>query len=368
MARALERQGVQITFVGPLRTPNNALLRARRYVNGRRGRLFLAERDAGVLRSYAHEVATRLAGEGVDAIFSPGTIPIAYLETDLPVIFWTDATFASMVGYYPDFSNVCDASLRAGHAMERAALARADLAFFSSAWAADSAVRSYGADPARVHVLPFGANITAAPDASQVRSLIANRTRDECRLLFVGVDWHRKGGDRALALATELVRLGVPTRLTVAGPPAATVPSSPLIDYAGFVDKSTPSGEARFGHLLGESHFLCLPSRSEAFGIAFCEASAYGVPSISVHTGGIASAVRDGTNGYLFDESEFVGRAGDAVAALMRDFEGSYVPLGLSSHHEYEFRLNWSTSTTTLLEYVRLLVNRPAASEVDSLP
>jgi len=139
---------------------------------------------------------------------------------------------------------------------------------------------------------PLGANLTSEPDRRQVVSLIEKRPRRECRLLFVGVDWHRKGGDLALRVVERLVEMGIPSRLTVVGCRAGDVPQSRLVEYVGFIDKSTPSGEASLVRLLGDSHFLCLPSRAECSAIVFSEASAYGLPSIAIRTGGVASAVR----------------------------------------------------------------------------
>jgi len=42
----------------------------------------------------------------------------------------------------------------------------------------------------------------------------------------------------------------------------------------GFVSKAQPEGYKLLQTLLRKSHFLFLPSRAEAYGIAFCEASA----------------------------------------------------------------------------------------------
>jgi glycosyltransferase involved in cell wall biosynthesis len=268
-----------------------------------------------------------------------------------------------MVDYYPRFSGVSDAGLRAGNGIERAALDRAGAAIYASEWAAESAMRVYGADPARVHVLPFGANLTSAPDRCEIASLIGRRSRRECRLLFVGVDWHRKGGDLALGVAARLVEMGIPSRLTVVGCGADDVPKSRLVDYLGFIDKSSPAGEARLAGLLAESHFLCLPSRAECFGIVFCEASAFGLPSIAVRTGGVASAVRHATNGYLYDEVSFIESAAASIADCMADYDDVYTPLALSSYEEYRSRLNWTTSTTTLIGHVARLVAHDANAE-----
>ena len=360
MARALVQQGVTLEHVGPLHTPvvPRALARGRQLLHRSRRRWYSFHHDPGVGRAYARHVALRLRDLHVDAVFSPGTIAIAHLDTPLPVVYWSDATFAAMVNYYPAWSGISEASVRSGDMMERSAIDRAGAAVYASAWAAESAVRDYAADPAKVHVIPFGANLAGEPDRRQVASLVEKRPRRECRLLFIGVDWHRKGGDLALGVVARLVEMGIPSRLTVVGCRAKDVPKSKLIDYIGFIDKSTASGEANLARLLGRSHFLCLPSRAECFGIVFCEASAYGLPCIAIRTGGVASAVRPASNGYLFDEPSFIESAAASIADCMADYDGVYTPLALSSHEEYCSRLNWTTSTTMLMEHVSRLVAR----------
>ncbi len=356
MARALIQRGVALEHIGPLKTRFGRLLRARAALQGHFGCAYLYDRDPGVLHHYARQVESRLGGLKVDAVFSPSTIPIAYLSTELPIVTWTDATFASMVDYYPSFSGLCTESVLAGHAMERAALARVGAALYSSAWAAQSAVEDYDADPARVHVVPFGANLEVEPSRTEVAASVQRRPRDECRLLFIGVDWYRKGGDLALAVASRLTESGIPTKLTVVGCQAPKVHGPELVDCLGFVDKSTPSGEAMITRLLAGSHFLCLPSRADCTPVVFCEASAYGVPSVSVRTGGIESVVTHGTNGYLFGEDRFVEDAAESIARCMASYDETYVPLALASQEEYRSRLNWTTASRALIEHLSRVV------------
>ena len=357
MARALLREGVALEYVGPLETRIGRLSRERAKLYGLNGGAYLFDRDPGVLRHYARQVESRLASLDVDAVFSPGTIPIAYLNTRLPIVTWTDATFGAMVDYY--YFGLSRGSIRDGNRMERAALDRVGAALYSSAWAAESAVVNHAADSTKVHVLPFGANLDDEPSRAQVAALVRKRSRYECRLLFLGVDWLRKGGDLALAVASKLVESGIPTKLTVVGCQAPDVPRSDLIDCLGFIDKSTPAGEATIARLLGESHFLCLPSRAECCAIVLCEASAYGLPSVSVRTGGIGSAVTHGANGYLFDRDRFVESATESIAACMANYDGVYVPLAMASYEEYCSRLNWTTSTKVLVEHLSRLVDPP---------
>jgi glycosyltransferase involved in cell wall biosynthesis len=356
MAHALMREGIALEYVGPLETRFGRLLRARAGLQGRLGGAYLYDRDPVVLRHYARQVESRLAGLDVDAVFSPGTVPVAYLDTHLPIVTWTDATFGAMVDYYSSFSGLCRESACAGHMMERAAIARAGAALYSSTWAAKSAVEDYGADPTKVHVVPFGANLEIEPSRSSAADLVERRPRHECRLLFIGVDWFRKGGDLALAVASRLAESGIPTKLTVIGCQAPKVPGSELVDCLGFVDKSTPAGEATITRLLGQSHFLCGPSRADCTPVVFCEANAYGLPCVSVRTGGIGSVVRHGANGYLFEQESFVQGATEAIGRCMADYDGAYVPLAMASHDEYRSRLNWTASTKILVEHLSRLV------------
>jgi len=141
IAKSLERQGVEITYIGPLEDRGGILLGARRAaVRLLRGRRMLRERDARVARGHAIQVEERLKGLDADWILSPGTIPIAELRVATPIAFWTDATFAQMVGYYPEFEKLTGASVRAGNVLEQHALNRVSLAIYASEWAARSAI------------------------------------------------------------------------------------------------------------------------------------------------------------------------------------------------------------------------------------
>jgi hypothetical protein len=357
MVPALERAGASIEYVGPLETPSLPPLgRLRERLAQRRGQRYQRERNPGVLRAYAREVARRLDELDVDAILSPGTIPIALLDTPLPIAFWADATFFQMVDYNPEFTGLSDASIREGNAQEGAALARASLAAYCSEWAASSAIHDYGTDPAKVMLLAFGANLTADPDDGWLAASISARPRDECRLAFLGVDWIQKGGDRTLAIAERLTAGGLPTRITVIGPPSATVTESPLIEYAGFIDKRTPEGLAEFSRLLARSHFMCLPTRTDCCPISICEASAYALPTISTRIGGVGSVVLEGRNGLLFDEPFSTDSAADAIASHMAAYDERYLPLARSSANEYRTRLNWDTSAGLLVDRLSQIV------------
>ena len=96
-----------------------------------------------------------------------------------------------------------------------------------------------------------------------------------------------------LEIATELNQRGIPTELHVVGcePPLAT---PDFVVRHGFISKKSEQGAALYDQLLMESHFLVIPSMAECYGLAFAEASSFGLPSLATRVGGIPTVVVDG--------------------------------------------------------------------------
>jgi hypothetical protein len=353
IALALEAHGVEMRYVGALRDPL-ATLKKVRYRLGEALGLprYLADGSHLSARAYAHQAARRLDPD-CNVVFSTGTIPLAYLETDLPMAFWADATMPAMLDFYPEYSNVSRRSMRVAQALERRALERVSLAMYASDWAADAAMEHYGIDPTKVAVVPFGANIESPP-AEEIEQLARARPPGHCRMLFLAVDWDRKGGDIALDAARRLNDGGVPTTLVVAGCDPPTGQREPFVECRGFVDKRTETGRAELTRLLSESHVLIHPARAEAYGVALTEASAFGLPAVAAGVGGITTIIRDGRNGYTLPP----GATGDEYAAVVRGIvedRESMVSLARSCREEYDGRLNWEVASSAVVEQLEAI-------------
>jgi glycosyltransferase involved in cell wall biosynthesis len=242
-----------------------------------------------------------------------------------------------MFDYYPQFTNVTAQARRQADELERATIARADLLIYPTSWAARSAIEDYGADPAKVHVQPYGANIAETPSREMA---LAPRRRSGCKLIFVGVDWSRKGGAIALEAVRCLRRQGLEAELTILGCIPREPIEAPAVTVIPFLDKNDPAQRDLVRALYLDADFLILPTRSECYGIVFCEAAAHGLPSITAATGGVPDVVRDGINGYTLPTSA----GGADYAALIREVlqqPGRHDRLRESSRMEFERRLNW---------------------------
>ena len=354
MWRALEAQGCTIEHINPLREHGRLMLKVAQELYAKVGRRALhRDREAIVINGYAQQIERALSRSSAQIVFCAGSIAIAQLKTDRPIVFWTDATYQSMLDSYTWELPVSKRSHRLGNIQEKSALDRAALAIYSSEWAAKYAIEHLGADRARVKVVPFGANIDETRSLDDVKRLIERRPRDVCRLLFIGTGWQRKGGDTAVEVARMLNERRVRTELTLLGSDAPqSLPD--FVKRAGFIDKKTREGRARFDDLFASSHFLILAAQAEAFGIVLCEANSFGLPNIATNVGGIPTIVRDGVNGALFAPGDAKSMS-ERIEQLMRD-RSAYEHLAVNSFCEYKSRLNWEIAGRTVKSMLQTLL------------
>ena len=230
----LRQLGLEVEEKFPLHQLGGPRRRLSQVWNHLRGRQYLIDRDEALLRGFAQQLQAGLEESGADFVFSPSTLPLSYLETELPVTFCADAPFCAMVDYYPSFTKLSQAQFDTAEKLEGDVLRRAALAVYPTQWAATQAIEHYGIAPERVAVIPFGANFGRTNQPADVDSWIAARaTARPVRLLFVGSEWARKGGDLVIETADWLHRArdrggGRSRRL----PRAVAVPRSPVSSRA----------------------------------------------------------------------------------------------------------------------------------------
>ncbi len=346
MLRALERQGCFVDKLGPLNV--------RKWLKGPLARLsqsFKRPYHLGhsylMAYLYANALQDKLKKQHFDCIFAPrSSTEIALLNTPIPIIYYSDATFSSLYNYYEWFSNFMRISEREGNRIEKAALNNCTYAVFSSEWAAHSAINDYCIDASKVSIVPMGPNLRQIPGRELA---LQAREKDKCKLLFIGVEWERKGGQIAFDTMQALKAKGINASLTMVGctpPPSVQDADLHVIPR---LNKANPAEYEKFMELLSTHHFFILPTRAECFGVVFCEASAFGLPSITTDTGGIPSAVRNGVNGYRLHLTATGEEYAERIASLFSDYDNQYVPLCISSRNIFEKELNWDAFAVKMM-------------------
>lgn len=332
--------------LGPLQSPT---LSAIRFTNRVSHKLKLGEAipHHGMVsaRAYAHAAQQQLDALQPEVIFAPAaSVELFHLKTSLPVIYLSDATSRLLEGYYPDFTAMPAKKKRALERFEQHAIQRADALIYPSRWAAQSAIEHYGADPAKVHVLPFGPNFDAAVPPAATKDSEPHRS---LRILFVGRDWQRKGGDIAYEAVAGLRQAGIDARLIMCGcnPEIAIDPN--VAEIIPMIDKQKPGGYEALCALYASADLFLLPTRAECAGVVFSEAAAFGLAIVATDTGGIPTMVENGSNGVLLPLSA----GAEDYTRILRDIitqPGKLATMQAASHAHFASRLNWGSFSSEL--------------------
>jgi glycosyltransferase involved in cell wall biosynthesis len=285
----------------------------------------------------ANNIASQLKAKGVDVALCIGNAPLsAFLAEQLPTIHVSDATVPLMRDYYAEFSRLPKIVARSAWQLDSMSVLRSRASLFSTEWAARSAIRDYGADPFRVHAIAWGANIEAQ-ESSDDRAPPA----DVCHLVFIGVDWDRKGGSIATATALRLSAAGHPVKLHVIGAKPNVLNTDAIISH-GFINKGTADGRREFNRIMRKAAFLFVPTRQDCSPMVFPEANSYGIPVITTQTGGVPDVVHEGVNGHLLPIEATAEAYADLIWTTWSD-RPRYERLRRSSRARYQDALNWNS-------------------------
>jgi glycosyltransferase involved in cell wall biosynthesis len=356
MIHGFRNLNVDIHTIGQLKTklPNN--FRIKQLFK----KIFWNERESPRFNQtaaihYSRQVESKITDLNLTAIIAPQVNPIAYLDCKIPIVLWTDALYAGLINFYPKFNRHSKNSIQQAHEITAQCLKRSALLIFSSDWAAKEAVHFYGAPQDKIKVVPFGANFECQHTFSDIRAIIKKRSKKKITLLFIGKDWHRKGGDIVLQVAQHLHQQQHHVELHLIGchpPKSVAVPT--YIKSHGYISKNTKAGIEKISQLLYESHFLFVPSRAEAYGLVFCEANAFGLPCITTQVGGIETIVKNDINGKCFALDTSIEKYCEYILYYIQNYH-EYEALALSSFQEYLMRLNWGVATKTVKNYIQAL-------------
>ncbi|MBE9137507.1 glycosyltransferase family 4 protein [Nodosilinea sp. LEGE 07088] len=364
IAQVLQASGAELAFLGPLHSYKIPITRLKWLYYRRRQQSYYSPVEPWVAPHYARQIETRLAQSGCDLLLCPeNAIPLARVRTSLPTVLWTDALMGSLVDFYPHLTNPCPETRRHLHAMEQAAIDRCDRIILTSGWAAQSAMTLYDLPADKIRIIPRGASHAQDLAQPEVESIIQQRPEGPCRLLFLGVNWERKGGPLALEVAQLLNRQGLETELWVVGCQPKTSGELPsFVRPYGFIDRATPAGEAQFAQLLNSAHFLIFPTQADTFGVAISEANAAGLPCVAAAVGGIPTVVQADINGRCFAVDATAQAYADYIAASMAD-PARYQSLALSAWQHYRQHLSWEAAQTRVWGYLQELIEGPNSPE-----
>jgi glycosyltransferase involved in cell wall biosynthesis len=323
-------------------------------------KFFKTQTAVEFLRSYSKYFSRQLEKElvkrPVDLLFvSASSQMIAYLETDIPIIYMTDATFQQLQGYYAGFSNLPAYNIRQGMELDKKAFQRASHSMLASEWNRSSAINDYGIEPGKISVHPCGANLDNIPSADSI-SPTASKT---LRLLFLGVEWERKGGEIVLDSFRILQKHGLKVQLNIIGcVPPHDLSNDSNIKVIPFLDKNKDEDLRELDKIFRETDLLFLPTRAECAGVVFSEASAFAIPSITTDTGGVSTYVLNGVNGFALPFTAQADQYAQKIIEIYTD-EMQLQELRKSSRTYYDEKLSWDNWGLAFKRIAERLISQP---------
>lgn len=270
----------------------------------------------------------------VDIIFATDSRLIMYLKTSARKVYFADATFHAMLGYYPNFTNLSNRTIRLGEMNDYKAIHETSLAAYSSDWAVNSAVDDYKGSPQVCQLVHLGYDNTLPVD--QINTSIYSRLlvlKKEIRLLFSASVFSRKGGNTALQLVEMLNRKGIAAKLIIVGCECRI--NSKYVENYGFLDLRKAENLKLYRELFLKSNFFILPTEAECAARVNYEACSFGLPIIITDTGGASSLVKNYQNGIVLKKGEYCNKAIEFIMKMIRNPE-EYQKLMVNSIKFYQ--------------------------------
>ena len=207
-----------------------------------------------------------------------------------PVVSYHDGNLATLLKSPYGYPSIAARHISAALKYERELYNRISLVFPMSRWLADSFVRENGVSHRKVYPVGAGVNLP------QIRP---TQTKDHSvpRILFVGLDFERKGGPDLLT-AFKRVRAEIPdAELTIIGRKLEDAP--PGVRSLGPLSKGNPADVERLLDEYERASVFVMPSLYEPFGIVFGEAMAHRCPCIGTNICAMPEIIEHGRTGFV---------------------------------------------------------------------
>ncbi|PSB09472.1 glycosyltransferase family 1 protein [Pleurocapsa sp. CCALA 161] len=201
----------------------------------------------------------------------------------IPHFVYTDHTYLAYL-QYPGFDSQ-NLPSQTWLEYEKSIYQNATFNFTMSSNISQSLIESYSCDPEKIACVYCGANVQAKRD-----EIFDDHRFSKQNILFVGVEWERKGGPVLVEAFKKVLETYPNATLTIVGcKPKLSIPNCNIVGRVPIQDVK---------QFYQQASIFCLPTTLEPFGIVFLEAMAHKLPVIGSDLGAIPEFIIEGQNGY----------------------------------------------------------------------
>ncbi|AGX43822.1 glycosyltransferase family 4 protein [Clostridium saccharobutylicum] len=208
--------------------------------------------------------------------------------------------------------------------------------FTMGKWLANNLVEYSKIPKEKVHWVGGGINL----NIKKVKPFPKSKNK----ILFVGRDFFRKGGDLVYKAFKVLKRYLPNVELYVAGP--KEWPLKDKDDNLRFLGEINSDELSDYFNLCD---IFCMPSRFEAYGLVFIEALVYGLPCIGRNNFEMKEFIKEGYNGYLIENDDIEQLAIKMYQLLNNDDIKSNV---VTNRNKYIKEYSWDTVADRIINII----------------
>ena len=227
--------------------------------------------------------------------------------------------------------------------------------FAWSDWVARSLAENYRIDPAKISVLPPGIDLAAWQTRTGTKA-----QGERVRLLFVGGEFQRKGGDVLMKLFRESLSNRCQLDI-VTGPDSTGAEGVPHVNIHRGLKPNTDALRS----LYQNADIFVLPTRGDCMPWVVLEAAAAGLPVVTTRLGAIPEMVNDGVTGFVVQPGDEAALR-DRLLRLITD-DGLRQRMGAAGRAAMERRYDGDRNYELLLqELKRCSCRQPENRLIDS--
>jgi glycosyltransferase involved in cell wall biosynthesis len=202
---------------------------------------------------------------------------------EIPHFVYTDHTYLANL-QYPGF-NSQNLPSKTWLEYEKSIYQNATLNFTMSSNISQSMIEDYACNSNKIACVYCGANVQAKQDET-----FNDQRFSKENILFVGVEWYRKGGPVLVEAFKKVLETHPNATLTIVGcKPKLNIPNCNIVGRVPIQNVK---------QYYQKASVFCLPTTLEPFGIVFLEAMAHKLPIIGSNIGAIPEFIIEGKNGY----------------------------------------------------------------------
>lgn len=250
---------------------------------------------------------------------------------DIPHFIYTDHTTKSNL-LYPDINpKEYIRSDKFIKNVEQDIYENATVTFTCGSMVTNSLINQYGIDKEKAMTVHAGSNVP--------NWFVENDAKYSSKnILFVGIDWERKGGPVLLKAFEKVLKKHSDASLTIVG----CNPDNIMVPNCKAVGKIKADKVAEY---YNNAAIFCLPTLREPFGIVFIEAMHYKLPIVANNIGSIPDMVVNDYNGYLVDN--IVDDYADTICSLLSN-PGKCKQLGENGYKYAQSKFRWELVGKTM--------------------